>query len=209
MNLTELIPGIILYEDVAEDFNELNNLITSDDLLWFPGLISSNRDPEEDIQNTSAKLKAEIRNCFSIAIPYDRVEIESLISEMPNDKNFQKSLQVYDVVRPLFSKVEQDYLDRFNINHMSWHSRLELLKYESGHFFKDHIDSVPGINRTVSVVFYLNDDYEGGEIVFSRFGLRVKPKANSALVFPSNYVFNHSAETVTSGRKIAIASFLS
>jgi hypothetical protein len=209
MKHKQLAPGILLYENVSEDLNKLNSLIMSKDLLWFPGLISSNRDPNEDTFNTSAKLHTEIRNCSSIALPYDKKEIIDLLSSMPNNKNYQKSIEVYDAIRPLFDKLELHYLNKFNINYMSWHSRLELLRYDPGHFFKNHIDSVPGINRTVSVVFYLNDDYVGGEIYFDQFDLKIKPSANSALVFPSNYVYSHSAEKVIDGSKIAIASFLS
>jgi predicted 2-oxoglutarate/Fe(II)-dependent dioxygenase YbiX len=54
----------------------------------------------------------------------------------------------------------------------------------------------------------LNDDYEGGEINFPRFNLKIKPEKNSLILFPSNYVYNHSAEPVKNGTKYAIATFL-
>jgi len=202
----QLAPGILVYENAHENIEYLNELVFADDLQWYPGLISSNRDPSEEINNTSAKLNKDIRDCFSIAMPYLREEVQSLVDSDPSSIRY---LRIYDAIKPMFDKIENDYLDRHKINYMTWHSRLELLKYGAGHFFDDHIDSVPGIPRTVSVVYYLNDDYEGGEITFHRFGLKIKPKANSLIVFPSNYVYNHSAEAVVSGTKIAIASFLS
>jgi predicted 2-oxoglutarate/Fe(II)-dependent dioxygenase YbiX len=55
--------------------------------------------------------------------------------------------------------------------------------------------------------FYLNDEYEGGEIEFSRFGLNVKPKANQAIFFPSNYVYNHTVHPVTSGTRYAVVGW--
>lgn len=208
-NPTELAPGILVYSDVFPDIEYLNGLVLSETLEWFPGLISSNRDPSEAITDTSAKLNKDIRDCYSIAMPYDREDVVSLVTSDPSNNTFQSYLKIYDSIRPMFDKIEKDYLTKHNIDYMTWHSRLELLKYGPGHFFDNHIDSVPGIPRTVSVVYYLNDDYEGGEINFHRFGLKIKPKANSLIVFPSNYVYNHSAEAVTSGIKVAVASFLS
>ena len=207
-NTTELAPGILLYKDIAKDFDKISSAILSNDLLWSAGLIASNRDPKEAVSNAEPKINTEIRNCLSIAMPYDRQEIQNLANKSPNDKNYKQSLVVYDLIKPMFDNAEFDYLDRFNINYMSWHSRLEILKYKEGHFFDNHIDAVPGIPRTVSVVYYLNDDYEGGEISFHRFGLKIKPEANSMLIFPSSYAYNHTAEKVVSGTKIAIASFL-
>lgn len=207
-NIKELAPGILMYEGVSENFDTLSSCVLSDDLLWSTGLIAANRDSKEDISNSEAKLNTEIRNCLSIAMPYDRKEIQDLANRMPDDKNYKQSLLVYDLIKPMFDWAEDDYLNRFSINYMSWHSRLELLKYKEGHFFDNHIDTVPGIPRTVSVVYYLNDNYEGGEIFFHRFKLKIKPKANSMLIFPSSYVYNHTAEKVISGTKIAVASFL-
>jgi predicted 2-oxoglutarate/Fe(II)-dependent dioxygenase YbiX len=55
--------------------------------------------------------------------------------------------------------------------------------------------------------FYLNDDYEGGEIEFPRFGLQVKPEPNQMIMFPSNYVYNHVVNPVTSGTRYAIVAW--
>ncbi len=204
----ELAPGVLLYEDVFKNYDEIFNLVMDDALLWSPALIAANRDKQESISDTSPKLNTEIRNCLSIAMPYDVEEIEKLLESNPNDANYIQSIKVHNAIKPTISEVENNYLNYFDINYMTWHSRLELIRYDEGHFFDNHIDSVPGIPRTVSTVYYLNDDYDGGEIYFPRLDLRIKPPANSMLVFPSNYVYNHSAEPVTGGSKIAIASFL-
>jgi Rps23 Pro-64 3,4-dihydroxylase Tpa1-like proline 4-hydroxylase len=55
--------------------------------------------------------------------------------------------------------------------------------------------------------FFLNDDYEGGEIEFTRFGLSIKPKANQAVFFPSNYVYSHSVNSVVSGVRYSIVGW--
>lgn len=208
MNKETLAPGIVVYYDACSTLDELKDLVYFDDLEWYPGMIAANRDISEDITNISAKLNTDIRDCLSIPLLYEREALVEIAQKNPNNDNFKMYIKLHDAISPMFAKIEKDYLIDHNIDYMTWHSRLELLSYKAGHFFEDHIDNIPGIPRTVSVVYYLNDDYEGGELYFSRLGLKIKPKANSMIVFPSNYVYNHSAEPVISGNKIAIASFL-
>ena len=43
----------------------------------------------------------------------------------------------------------------------------------------------------LGTVFYLNDDYEGGELYFPRQGIEFKPKARAAYIFPGDQNFIH------------------
>jgi predicted 2-oxoglutarate/Fe(II)-dependent dioxygenase YbiX len=58
------------------------------------------------------------------------------------------------------------------------------------------------------VLIYLNDDYEGGEIEFVNFDIKIKPKAGTLIMFPSNYPYSHIAHPVISGTKYAVSTFL-
>jgi predicted 2-oxoglutarate/Fe(II)-dependent dioxygenase YbiX len=60
----------------------------------------------------------------------------------------------------------------------------------------------------MSTIFYMNDDYEGGEIEFPRFNVSHKPEKNELIIFPSTYVYNHSVLPVTSGTRYAVVSWL-
>ena len=50
----------------------------------------------------------------------------------------------------------------------------------------------------LSILAYLNDDYEGGELFFDKLNLKIKPKAGDLYLFPSSYVYSHAAMPVTS-----------
>ena len=52
-----------------------------------------------------------------------------------------------------------------------------------------HDDYVP--KRTLTYQWYLNDDYEGGETVFTYPGYHVKPKKGSLLLFPALWTHSH------------------
>ena len=53
------------------------------------------------------------------------------------------------------------------------------------------------------VALYLNDDYEGGDIVFPDLDFRYHPKAGDLLLFKIHPNFIHYTETVTSGTRYA------
>jgi hypothetical protein len=48
-------------------------------------------------------------------------------------------------------------------------------------------------------LFYLNDDYEGGELYFPEQGIQFKPKAGSAYFFPGDMNYIHGVTEITSG----------
>ena len=93
-----------------------------------------------------------------------------------------------------------------------------VLRYVPGQHYKRHVDNIlltsrfqeieQGIpTRDVSVVGYLSD-CEGGETLFDRQNIKVKPQMGSAIVFPACYTHPHQALPVTKGRKYAWTSWL-
>ena len=48
-------------------------------------------------------------------------------------------------------------------------------------------------------LFYLNDDYEGGELYFPKQGIQFKPKAGAAYFFPGDLNYIHGVTEITSG----------
>jgi hypothetical protein len=84
-------------------------------------------------------------------------------------------------------------------------SRFSLNMYQPGMGMGPHIDAYDpngtGTDLKYTLVCYLNDDYEGGEIVFPNQNVTIKPKAGSMVMFPSGDPYTHEAKPVTSGKK--------
>lgn len=70
------------------------------------------------------------------------------------------------------------------------------LKYSKGAEYRGHVDHAPSNNRVFSIVAFVNDNFEGGELNFPLFDVSVKPKAGSAVCFPSNFPYFHYAKPV-------------
>lgn len=111
-----------------------------------------------------------------------------------------------------------------------------IMKYVPGCDMGAHFDAQAG-DRTLkySIVLYLNEDYEGGEISFAirdydlrdpkfqdmkpledvrdpanaeRIDFWLKPKAGSALIFPSTHPFMHRVHKMISGDKYIFPGFV-
>lgn len=52
----------------------------------------------------------------------------------------------------------------------------------------------------ISITFYPNDSYIGGEINFPDLGIKIKPKAGSVVIYPSKYI--HESLPADEGEKL-------
>lgn len=75
----------------------------------------------------------------------------------------------------------------------------------------DHIHSMFDGNRkgipTLSILGSLNDDYEGGELVFWEQET-IKLKAGQIMIFPSNFMYPHKVLPVTKGTRYSYVSWV-
>lgn len=96
----------------------------------------------------------------------------------------------------------------FNIGDLRYWEAMNFIKYNKGQHFQYHHDHGFSYNCTVSLVAYVNDDYEEGGLHFQLQDLLVKPKAGDLYIFPSNYMYSHRAMPVKSGTKYSIVTML-
>jgi len=59
----------------------------------------------------------------------------------------------------------------------------------------------------IGTVFYLNDDYEGGELYFPLQGIEFKPKPGAAYFFPGDKNYIHGVRPVTKGTRYTLPYF--
>jgi len=100
------------------------------------------------------------------------------------------------------------YAKRYSINETFFHEHYNILKYSGGEEYKAHYDGGTHMGRAISAICYLNSDYEGGEIEFVNFKIKIKPEPGMLILFPSNYAYSHIAHPVTKGKKYAIVTWI-
>ena len=94
---------------------------------------------------------------------------------------------------------------------------LQVLRYRDGQEYRPHIDAIPGLanQRVLTMLVYLNDDYEGGETRFLEAGVTVRGKQGDALLFANtdgegrpNQQAMHAGLPVTKGVKLLASRWI-
>lgn len=98
-----------------------------------------------------------------------------------------------------------------------WYERPQILRYPAGGKYNQHADAdhwvaekkqwVRTQDRDYSVLLYLNDEYEGGELEFVNQKFKFKPKTGMVVGFPSDHKYLHAALPTTSGIRYVIVSW--
>jgi len=64
------------------------------------------------------------------------------------------------------------------------------------------------LDRDLSVVYFLNDDFSGGELFFPQLDLVVAPEAGTLVCFPSDHNYIHGVKPVTSGHRYTVVTWM-
>jgi len=195
----EIAPGIVVYSNVIPDseklYTDIEEGALSAKISWAAAGVKENSD---------AKVNTKTRDTSTIGVSYlGNVKNVSLVDNV-KELFF---INLNNIFFESFDPIEKDYLSSYGI-FSEWHDSYGILKYGEGQQFTNHIDDHPSYHRRVSTVYYLNDNYTGGEINFPRFNIKLKPKANQIIIFPSTYVYNHSVSPIIEGDKYAVVSWL-
>lgn len=81
-------------------------------------------------------------------------------------------------------------------------------KYYPGKHMGHHTDaSEDSYSPIITIMVNLNDNYKGGEMVFKRQNLTLKPDAGSIVIYPSREPYSHMPELITEGSKVCCTIF--
>ena len=170
--------------------------------------------PEQTISDVEAEVRSgnicwERAQTIAAGIHQDH-RTNSLIRVSYFAEQGNKVLQkVSNQYNNLLVQYASSYAKTFNTDDVHlYFETFNLLKYNQGKEYKAHYDGGSRTKRVFSVVSYLNDDYEGGELEFEHFKVKIKPEPGMLIIFPSNYAYRHVAHPILSGTKYAMATWV-
>jgi len=120
-----------------------------------------------------------------------------------DEKTDQKILYIYNSLEMAFEMCYSRYMDGHKINKDEYRletDNIPVKKWQEGANMGPHADGYDG-NKDLafSLVCYLNENYEGGEISFPGHNITIKPKKGSMIMFPSQTPFIHEVKPIISG----------
>lgn len=202
----------------------INYQILKDKIVYFPGVISNNKEIVDAIESLNSKAVSPWENWYAGAdeehiygeIKYMRREFykdEKDPETLAKCKFVIESLCDYmaecaTVYANLFD-LSQDHLD-FAISVLKQSgTTIGINKYNENAHMGPHVD-LNDRNQYIqyTIVVYLNDDYTGGELHFPNHDITVKPVAGSIAMYPSGHPYMHESINITKGRKMLITHHL-
>ena len=95
---------------------------------------------------------------------------------------------IVDILEKIFRIAYDKSTEFYNVDLRDFiKTAIPLIKFDKGYKMNEHADTTGDI----AAIYYINDDYKGGEINFMDHNLKIKPKANSFITFPSNSDYWH------------------
>lgn len=155
-------------------------------------------------------------------------EWQAKVKHSLDQRKDDKDKYIKEKIDNLFYNATSLYLKENNISLENWvYENWNLAKYkateDAGYIMQHHTDFQrdadynPGNKFAVTAVFYLNDDYEGGEVEY-RFvedetlenileDYIYKPKSGDLVVFLSGHPHYHGVKSITKGEKYIIRTY--
>ena len=126
---------------------------------------------------------------------------------------FKLQTNVVDIVKDAYANVIAPHFGA----DLEWFERPEVLRYHPGGEYKPHADAENWfagekqwkrvIDRDISILLYLNEGFQGGEIAFPNFGMQLPPRTGLLIAFPSDARYLHTARPLVSGKRYALVSW--
>lgn len=190
----EVGPGIYRYADVVPEsldiINRLEKVLKGKNgYNWLQAKVGYN------------EIVKDYRDC--VDFKYKKTDLYDDGSE-----DYQELVKIWQQIFDRNIAAVDHYRSIFKIGDLRYWEAMNFVRYGEGQHFMEHHDHGFSYNCTVSLVTYLNDNYEGGELGFTLQGLKLKPKAGDTFIFPSNYMYPHIAHKVTSGLKYSVVTML-
>lgn len=188
-----LAPGIVVYKNVIKNefdiINRLEDVLNSDNVYkWSDATVGY------------GFKKPEYRDCLNFKFKKEDLR-----------KNDDDSNELKNIWQDCYDSMYQavsDYSYQHNLVELQYWEAMNFIKYNTGQHFEEHTDHGFSYNATVSLVAYINADYEGGELYFRLQDLMYKPEAGDLIIFPSNFMYPHKAMPVNKGTKYSIVTIL-
>jgi hypothetical protein len=200
-NLEELFPGLIVvsnflnnYDNVVNNINKISN-DKENSHLWIKATTNSGPNKEPSF--------SKHRTNDMILVDESFLESDDLFLKLIGD--------TANLINGEIKEAVDLYKDKYKVETNLTKETPKyntMLRYTDGQKYDQHNDWSPKNKRLISYLVYINDDYLGGELEFVHLGIKIKPKANSMIVFPSHFLFSHIAHPVESGTKYAIVNWI-
>jgi predicted 2-oxoglutarate/Fe(II)-dependent dioxygenase YbiX len=143
-----------------------------------------------------------------------------IVDKKTRDTQIVPMGNLYPKIEDLFRNTVREIINPFYQCQVDSSEIPQVLSYGIGGHYQPHIDGESiwvtprgekiwkkSTDRDLSIVFFLNNDFEGGDFVFPELKVKVRPEPGMMVCFPSNHNYMHGVEPVTKGKRYSIVTW--
>jgi predicted 2-oxoglutarate/Fe(II)-dependent dioxygenase YbiX len=210
--------------------NDLNHITLYPKIEIYKGLLPEAKDFAKDLKlsekDSDGKFYLKKWDQWSVFGTYTQAKTD--LDKAEFGLRYDREKYISDSISDAYSKAIKHYIDKHNLTlpKGSYLMTSSFSKYNpteedavDGLAMQYHTDYItvekdmPGPKFFLTCTTYLNDDYEGGDIVFYIDGEDVvypyKPQAGDICVFPSTEPYFHGVKAIKNGEKFFVRNFIS
>ncbi|MHA7872184.1 MAG: prolyl hydroxylase family protein [Hyphococcus sp.] len=142
--------------------------------------------------------------------------IESILDDARISESIRPSQLKTDITSVVRQSFQTAVAQHFQVE-LEWFETPEILRYREGGQYSIHADAdiwttetkswTRVLDRDLSLLLYINDEFEGGRLIFPNCGFTIVPRRGLLVAFPSDWRYIHGAYPVTKGIRYAIVSW--
>jgi predicted 2-oxoglutarate/Fe(II)-dependent dioxygenase YbiX len=188
-------------------------------------LVCDNAIPEPELEwLRTAIAQAELKDSLvsQTGAAVDSQDVRWTIDKRVRDtQEVQLSNEAVAKLDAILSQSIRAHIDAFfHVTVRDWEP-IQVLHYGAGGHYIPHVDAETlftddiglemwekTLDRDLSVVYFLNDEFDGGELYFPVLDLLIKPRAGTLVCFPSDHHFVHGVKSVTSGHRYTAVTWM-
>jgi hypothetical protein len=195
----------------SEHIIELENFMTEEELTTLNNFIRNNKDWDY----TESHFNEDGICIYDASYWEDRVAGGSTLQKY--------APHIFDMIDKMMDRLTEKVNEHFRVD--AWPTSPTMVRWVPGNFQHPHADKelhkyekwgghpdregqpndFPFYD--IAGLFYINDDYEGGELYFPEQGIQFKPKPGAAYFFPGDKNYIHGITEITSGERYTCPFF--
>lgn len=201
--LTSITPSGF-FGDSSENIITLENFMTEGEVKFLNDFIRNNTvwDVTETHYNENGTVIYDSDYWADRVITYPNIE--------------KVNPKVISVINNMVSRLKLEVDNFFNVNALP--TSPAMVRWLPGQYQMPHADKElhegPDAGTPndfpwydIAGLFYINDDYEGGELYFPNQNIKFKPKAGAAYFFPGDMNYIHGVTEIKSGIRYTVPFF--
>ena len=109
----------------------------------------------------------------------------------------------HDTIKSIKSRIDSFFNNQFYVQIIR-----HLNKTTKETTWHRHYDAESGNGTEYGVILYLNDNFDGGELVYTNLNYTYTPKAGDMVVHPASEKFTHEVNPIISGERYTLTTFI-